>query len=652
MKLKSPNYNHCKYFVLFGISIFFTPTAFAETEFEIKEWIIPTPNSSPHDIIVAKDGNVWFTEISSNKIGSFDPVTTGFQEWHIPTYSSRPHGLTEDSQGNIWFTEVGASKIGKFNPNTEEFQEFQTPTANSGPHTPIFADENTLWFTEQGASQIGRMDIITGTIEEFPTITPSANPYGITIDSEGNAWFAELQGQHIGKVDSASGKVSEFSPLTDNSGPRRISVDSNGILWFTQFNVGKISSYDPIKDEMKEYNTSSQSSGPYAIWVDQFDNVWFSMTGSYKIGKLDQKNQEITEFEMPSPQTHIKFVRTDSEGNLWFPNYNNNKIGVLVANSENKMVLSNDQYFHENSSPMTIQNYDSPIKQVKSGIEPSNVQCKQDFQLVLKVSNGNHACVKTSSIEKLMDRGWAIHILSDPQKIEDSNSEIFTPGNFQVETIEVNYFQNANGYLAKPTGDDQFPAVVMIHEVWGLNENIREIAKKLASHGYVVLAVDLYDGNVANSSEEARSLRGSFDQQYWTENMNSASKYLEENYHPQKMGSIGWCFGGGQSLNLALNNDSMDATVIYYGQLVTDPEVLSSINWPVLGIFAELDQGIPPETVIQFESTLNSLEIQNDINIYPQVNHAFANPTGERYAPEAAMDAWKKTISFFEMNLK
>ena len=134
--------------------------------------------------------------------------------------------------------------------------------------------------------------------------------------------------------------------------------------------------------------------------------------------------------------------------------------------------------------------------------------------------------------------------------------------------------------------------------------------------------------------------------------MNSAISYLNDNFSSEKIASIGWCFGGGQSLNLALNNDALDATVIYYGSLVTDSERLSSINWPVLGIFAELDNGVAVDSVHAFESTLDELEIPNDINIYPGVDHAFANPSGERYAPNESKDAWSKTISFLESNLK
>ena len=303
------------------------------------------------------------------------------------------------------------------------------------------------------------------------------------------------------------------------------------------------------------------------------------------------------------------------------------------------------------NSADAIAYFPPPLKQIQEGTEPSNVTCTEGLELVMKLSNGQPACIKPSSIEKLIQRGWAIHILPDYTN-ENTNSEIFTLGEFAVDVMNVDYFQNSNGYLAKPSADGEYPAVIMIHEWWGLNDNVRDMAEKLASHGYVVFAVDLYDGQVATTADQARELRSSFDEQYWNENMNVATEYIQEQYSPEKMGSIGWCFGGQQSLNLAINNEEMDATVIYYGRLVTEPETLSSINWPILGIFAELDQGIPPSQVNEFESALNDLDITNDIHIYPGVDHAFANPSGERYAPEASMDAWQKTIEFFEINLK
>ena len=309
---------------------------------------------------------------------------------------------------------------------------------------------------------------------------------------------------------------------------------------------------------------------------------------------------------------------------------------------------------------LTVQVYDNtygmayfppPLKQIQDGADPSDVTCTEGLELIMKVSNGQPACIKPSSVEKLIERGWAIHVLPDYEKNNNNNSIIFETGDLEIETTSVPYFGNSNGYLAKPAIDGKYPGVIMIHEWWGLNDNIKQMAEKLASHGYVAFAIDLYDGQVGTTADEARQLRTSFEQSQWTENMNTAVSYLKENHSPSSLGSIGWCFGGAQSLNLALNNEDIDATVIYYGQLVTDTEELSKINWPVLGIFAELDNGIPPETVNQFEYALNEIGVENDITIYPGVNHAFANPSGDRYAPEESKDAWQKTLKFFEDNL-
>lgn len=292
-----------------------------------------------------------------------------------------------------------------------------------------------------------------------------------------------------------------------------------------------------------------------------------------------------------------------------------------------------------------------PLKQISQGVDPSNVTCTEGKALVLKQSNGSPACVNFSSVEKLVARGWAIHVLPD-YKNENTNSEIFTLGKYLTTSETVTYFENVSGYLSKPNVDGDYPGIVMIHEWWGLNNNIKEMADKLASHGYVVLAVDLYDGNVATTSDQARQLISKYNSESGIQNMNSAVSLLNDDYSVDKIGSVGWCFGGGQSLNLALNNSDMDATVIYYGSLVTDTETLSVIKWPVLGIFAELDTGITVETVSEFESALNGLNVDNQIFIYDDVDHAFANPSGERFASEESKDAWNHTISFLESTLK
>lgn len=136
-------------------------------------------------------------------------------------------------------------------------------------------------------------------------------------------------------------------------------------------------------------------------------------------------------------------------------------------------------------------------------------------------------------------------------------------------------------------------------------------------------------------------------------NLQAAVRYLAslENVDESQISSLGWCFGGQQSLQLALNTEpdySLASTVIYYGRLVTDPEALSKIEWPILGIFGDRDNSIPVEDVRNFESALNSIGIPNEIRLYEGVGHAFANPSRDSYAPEQTSDAWQKTLAFLE----
>ena len=235
------------------------------------------------------------------------------------------------------------------------------------------------------------------------------------------------------------------------------------------------------------------------------------------------------------------------------------------------------------------------------------------------------------------------------------NVEILKNGDTSgVEVQNINYGP-AVGFLAMPKEEGVYPGIVMIHEWWGLNDNIKEMARSLAAEGYVVLAVDLYNGKVGKNSSEAGQLAGAVrsNPNEAIQNMKSAVAYLKNlnNVDKEKIASMGWCFGGAMSLQLALN-EKLAATVIYYGNLETNATKLSVIEWPVLGIFGSLDTSIPVNTVKQFEAALNEIGIENEIHIYEGVGHAFANPSGMNYAPEQTKDAWQKTVEFLNRNLK
>ncbi len=232
----------------------------------------------------------------------------------------------------------------------------------------------------------------------------------------------------------------------------------------------------------------------------------------------------------------------------------------------------------------------------------------------------------------------------------DLNQENESSGEEVVyATVEGN---EITGYLAKTEGGEAGPGIIVIHEWWGLNDNIRMMTDKLAGEGYTALAVDLYNGNVAESPDSAKAFMSSVNEDEANENLSQAYNYLTEQ-NAENIGVIGWCFGGGWSLKTALAQpEKIDATVIYYGQLVTDAEQLKELQMPVLGIFGAEDEGIPPEQVNEFESALNKAGVTNSIHIYEGADHAFANPSGTRYEKEAAEDAWQKTITFFKEHLK
>lgn len=209
------------------------------------------------------------------------------------------------------------------------------------------------------------------------------------------------------------------------------------------------------------------------------------------------------------------------------------------------------------------------------------------------------------------------------------------------------------GYLARP-GEPGGSAVLVIHEWWGLNDNIRAMARRLADEGHLALAVDLYEGEVAEDRDTARALatRARDQTERGAENMGQALAWLRDELGAEKVGVIGWCFGGGWSLATALAEpEGIDATVIYYGRLVTDEEELAPLASPVLGIFGALDGGIPVETVREFEAALETLGKEASIHVYEGADHAFANPTGTRYQAAAAEDAWDKTVAFLARHL-
>jgi carboxymethylenebutenolidase len=215
--------------------------------------------------------------------------------------------------------------------------------------------------------------------------------------------------------------------------------------------------------------------------------------------------------------------------------------------------------------------------------------------------------------------------------------------------------ETVQGILYTPEAKGPLPAIVVIHEWWGLNDWVKEQAAKLSEEGYITLAIDLYRGKVATTPEEAHEIMRGVPEDRAKRDLHAAVEFLksQSNVKKDRIGSIGWCMGGGYSLDVALQEPTLKADVINYGHLVTDPGSVEKIQAPILGIFGGQDRGIPVEDVKKFQTLLKEKGKKVEIVIYPDAGHAFENPNNKAgYRADDAGDAWKRTVDFLARTLK
>jgi carboxymethylenebutenolidase len=215
--------------------------------------------------------------------------------------------------------------------------------------------------------------------------------------------------------------------------------------------------------------------------------------------------------------------------------------------------------------------------------------------------------------------------------------------------------ETVSGYLALPESPGRHPALVVIHEWWGLNDWVQQQAQEFAAQGYVALAVDLYRGKVAYDPALAHELARGLPQERAVLDLRAAFAYLASrpDVNAAKIGSIGWCMGGSLSLDLAIREPKLAACVVNYGAPTRDPEDIRRIQAPVLGIFGAEDRSIPPSAVEAFEKAMNAAGKSIDTKIYEGAGHAFENPNNKLGYREAdAKDAWARTLAFLDRTLK
>jgi carboxymethylenebutenolidase len=230
------------------------------------------------------------------------------------------------------------------------------------------------------------------------------------------------------------------------------------------------------------------------------------------------------------------------------------------------------------------------------------------------------------------------------------------PALLRTETVHFKSGdETIGGFLALPESPGRHPGILVIHEWWGLNDWVKEEAEKLAGQGYVALAVDLYRGKVAADPSVAHELMRGLPEDRAVRDMEAAFNYLaaRPDVDPKKIGSIGWCMGGGLSLQLAVHEPRLAACVVNYGAPPTDPAAIAAIHAPILGNFGAKDQGITPSDVRAFEKAMKADGKSIDVKIYDDAGHAFQNPNNkDGYRPEDTADAWSRIVAFYARTLK
>jgi carboxymethylenebutenolidase len=213
-------------------------------------------------------------------------------------------------------------------------------------------------------------------------------------------------------------------------------------------------------------------------------------------------------------------------------------------------------------------------------------------------------------------------------------------------------------YLTRPKGEDRLPAVVVLHENRGLNDHIRDVARRLAKAGYVALAPDLLSrqggtGSFASPDAAIEGIR-KVDEEIVTKDLTGGINYLKgQNYvRANKIGVVGFCWSGGQATLILTRNRDLAAGVVYYGRNPNDLDDVKNISAPVLASYGEKDERITagvPALVEAMKKHGKSFEYK----IYPGAQHAFNNDTNpQRYDAEAAKDAWSRTLDFFKKHLQ
>ncbi|HEV2461442.1 MAG TPA: hypothetical protein VGS80_24065 [Ktedonobacterales bacterium] len=306
-----------------------------------RTYALPGPNAGLMQPAVDAQGNVWFGEMDTNRLGRLNPRTGQVSTWQPPHGQYNIMQTAVDRQGNVWFTEQAANYIGRFDPGTQQFTTYPLENPNghgSAPQDLAFDATGKLWFTEVTAAKIGRLDPATGAISTWPVPAPetgaSAYPYSLALTPDGAIWVGYLSGGALGRLDPTSGSVRLYRLANTQAQVFSMAADAQGRVWFTELEDGKIGVVDSASSQAKEISVPAvlgSVSGLYALIVAPDGDVWFACASANALVRYAPQTGRFTFYTLSAPASVPFGLALDASSGLWFTADGNpaNYVGIM-----------------------------------------------------------------------------------------------------------------------------------------------------------------------------------------------------------------------------------------------------------------------------------------------------------------------------------
>ena len=314
----------------------------------LRQFPMPDANADLMQPALDAQGNVWFGEMGTNRLGRLDPRTGKVTHWTPPGGQFGIMDIAEGPDGAIWFTEQAANYIGRFDPAAATFRTFPLAGANghaAAPQDLVFDARGMLWFTEVSAGAIARLYPATGALHTWPVPPASAGapvyPYGIALGRGDAVWFSELSGGTLGRLAPTTGQFKLYQAPTHDAQIFSLAAGPDGTLWFSELQYGRIGRLNPDTGAIKEYavpTTFSSTPNVYDLAVARDGTVWVAAMGQNAIARFAPDSEAFTLFTLPGADSLPYGLVLDGAGRVWFTAERNptNYIGLLDANAANE----------------------------------------------------------------------------------------------------------------------------------------------------------------------------------------------------------------------------------------------------------------------------------------------------------------------------